>query len=158
VNCIESIVPPDFHIDFGPGPNCPMPAGPDYDFAAGPQLLSVGTTDILGIGEKSGIYWALNPDNGSVIWNTNVGPGSSLGGIEWGTATDGTRIYAAIANLYGIPYLLAPSGPYANGGSWAALDPATGHTPARGLSRALPRGAWGSDRSASPTASSLPVR
>jgi polyvinyl alcohol dehydrogenase (cytochrome) len=82
--------------------------------------------DVLGIGEKSGIDWALNPDNGNVIWSTLVGPGSSLGGIEWGTAFDGKRIYVPIANLYGIPYALQPSGTMANGGSWAALDPATG--------------------------------
>jgi len=69
---------------------------------------------------------ALNPHNGSVIWKTLVGPGSSLGGIEWGTAFDGKRIYVPIANLYGIPYALQPSGTMANGGSWAALDPATG--------------------------------
>jgi polyvinyl alcohol dehydrogenase (cytochrome) len=49
-----------------------------------------------------------------------VGPGSSLGGIMWGSATDGKRIYVAIANVSGIPY----SGGQA--GSWSALDPATG--------------------------------
>jgi polyvinyl alcohol dehydrogenase (cytochrome) len=49
-----------------------------------------------------------------------VGPGSTLGGIEWGSASDGTRIYVAIVNLYAIPY------PGGNAGSWAALDPATG--------------------------------
>jgi polyvinyl alcohol dehydrogenase (cytochrome) len=40
--------------------------------------------------------------------------------MEWGSATDGDRIYVAIANFYGIPY----SG--GNAGSWSALDPATG--------------------------------
>jgi polyvinyl alcohol dehydrogenase (cytochrome) len=107
--------------------NCPNPEGPDFDFGgSGPNLISVGGVDILGIGEKSGVYWALNPDNGKVIWNTLVGPGSSLGGIEWGTAFDGQRIYVPIVNLYGIPYALQPSGTLVNGGSWAALDPATG--------------------------------
>jgi polyvinyl alcohol dehydrogenase (cytochrome) len=55
-----------------------------------------------------------------LLWQTQVGPGSSLGGIEWGSASDGTRIYVAIANLYAIPYAAG------NAGSWAALDPATG--------------------------------
>jgi polyvinyl alcohol dehydrogenase (cytochrome) len=130
VSCIETITPPAT-FGPGPGPNCPVPAGPDYDFGgAGPNLLTIGhgkdAHDIIGIGEKSGIYWALNPDDGSVAWNTQVGPGSSLGGIEWGTATDGDRIYVPISNLYGIPYQLQPSGTWVNGGSWAALDPATG--------------------------------
>jgi polyvinyl alcohol dehydrogenase (cytochrome) len=31
-----------------------------------------------------------------------------------------------IANSYGIPYQLQPSGTWVNGGSWAALDPETG--------------------------------
>ena len=126
VNCIEAVTPPST-IGPGPGPNCPHPAGPDFDFGgAGPNLFSVAGRDIVGIGEKSGIYWALNPDDGSVMWNTQVGPGSSLGGIEWGTAMDGHQIYAPISNSYGIPYALQPSGTVVNGGSWAALDPATG--------------------------------
>jgi polyvinyl alcohol dehydrogenase (cytochrome) len=128
VACIQDIILSPFTIGPGPGPNCPTPTGPDYDFGgSGPQLLKAGTRDILGIGEKSGIYWALNPDDGSVIWNTQVGPGSALGGIEWGTATDGKRIYVPIANLYGIPYQLQPEGALVNSGSWAALDPATGN-------------------------------
>jgi polyvinyl alcohol dehydrogenase (cytochrome) len=57
------------------------------------------------------------------LWQTQVGPGSSLGGIEWGSATDGKRIYVAIANLYAIPY--GPNNAW-SAGSWAALDPATG--------------------------------
>jgi polyvinyl alcohol dehydrogenase (cytochrome) len=40
--------------------------------------------------------------------------------MEWGSATDGQRIYVAIANFYGIPSAAG------NAGSWAALDPATG--------------------------------
>jgi len=52
--------------------------------------------NIVGFGQKSGIFWALNPDNGNIVWSTPVGPGASLGGIEWGTATDGQRIYVAI--------------------------------------------------------------
>src|SRR5262249_21173284 len=111
----------------GPGPNCPVPTGPDFDFGgAGPNLFSVGGTDIVGIGEKSGIYWALNPDNGKNVWKTQVGPGSARSGMECGTGTDGDRIYAPIANSYGIPYALQPSGAVVNSGSWAALDPATG--------------------------------
>jgi polyvinyl alcohol dehydrogenase (cytochrome) len=41
--------------------------------------------------------------------------------MEWGSATDGKRIYVQIANFYGLP---SPAG--GNAGSWAALDPATG--------------------------------
>jgi polyvinyl alcohol dehydrogenase (cytochrome) len=82
--------------------------------------------NIVGFGQKSGIYWALNPDNGNVIWSTPVGPGSSLGGIEWGTATDGKRIYVAIADKDHLAYTLVPSGQQITWGSWSALDVPTG--------------------------------
>jgi len=107
-----------------PFTNCPSDPGPDYDFASSPNLItyhsSRGPKTILGAGQKSGIYYALDPDTGAVLWQTQVGPGSSLGGMEWGSASDGKRIYVSIANLYGIPFAAGSAG------SWAALDPATG--------------------------------
>ena len=80
---------------------------------------------LVGIGQKSGVYWAFNETTGAVAWNTLVGPGAALGGIEWGTAYDGKRIYVPLANSYHTPYTLA-GGQSATAGSWAALDPATG--------------------------------
>jgi polyvinyl alcohol dehydrogenase (cytochrome) len=113
-------------VGFGPGQgNCPVAAGPDYDFASAPNLITYTAADgsqktILGAGQKSGIYYALDPDIGAILWKTQVGPGSALGGMEWGSASDGKRIYVSIANLYGIPTTVGGAG------SWAALDPATG--------------------------------
>lgn len=112
-------------VGFGPGQgNCPVGAGPDYDFGSSPNLITFKDKGkpktILGAGQKSGIYYALDPDTGAVIWQTQVGPGSALGGMEWGSASDGERIYVSIANLYGIPT------PVGGAGSWSALDPATG--------------------------------
>jgi polyvinyl alcohol dehydrogenase (cytochrome) len=107
----------------GTNPNCPVPTSQDFDLGgAGPNLVG----NIVGFGQKSGIYWALNPDNGNIVWSTPVGPGSSLGGIEWGTATDGQRIYVAIADRNHLPYTLVPSGRQITWGSWSALDVATG--------------------------------
>jgi polyvinyl alcohol dehydrogenase (cytochrome) len=107
----------------GPNPNCPVPSSPDFDLGgAGPNLLG----NIVGFGQKSGIYWALNPDNGNIVWSTPVGPGSSLGGIEWGTATDGKRIFVEIGNHDHLPYTLVPSGQQITWGAWSALDAATG--------------------------------
>jgi polyvinyl alcohol dehydrogenase (cytochrome) len=108
-----------------PFTNCPSKKGPDYDFGCAPNLITYqtrkGPKTILGAGQKSGIYYALDPRTGAILWQTKVGPGSGLGGMEWGTASDGKRIYAQITNFYGIP---SPAG--GNAGSWAALDPATG--------------------------------
>ncbi len=76
-------------------------------------------SDLIGIGQKSGIYWALNPDTGTVVWQTQVGPGSGFGGIEWGTAYDGTSICVPISNWEYLGYSLQPGGAKVNGGSWA---------------------------------------
>jgi len=106
------------------GKDCPTGAGPDYDFGSAPNEITYrtdrGWKTIIGAGQKSGIYYALDPDNGAELWRTQVGPGSSLGGMEWGSASDGQRVYVAIGNFYGIPYAGGSAG------SWSALDPATG--------------------------------
>jgi polyvinyl alcohol dehydrogenase (cytochrome) len=115
------------------GPNCPENAGPDYDFGQGPALFQVGSgknrRDLLGAGQKSGIYWAFNPENGTIVWQTQVGPGATLGGLEWGSAVDKNGIYTAVGNSLFTPHLMT-TGPGAGqtvvGGFWAALDPATG--------------------------------
>jgi polyvinyl alcohol dehydrogenase (cytochrome) len=111
-------------------PDCPNPKGKDYDFGAGANFFTTTIqgvpTDIVGAGQKSGTYWALDPDNGNVIWKTTVGPGGTLGGIEWGTAADGQQVYVAISNSSHAKYTLQPTGMSWNGGSWAALNAATG--------------------------------
>ena len=109
--------------------NCTDPKGEDYDFGQGATLyrarLGRRSRQLLGAGQKSGVYWAVDPSNGDVVWSTQVGPGGSLGGLEWGSATDGKRIYTAIANSQGKPWTL-PSGEVTTSGFWSALDAATG--------------------------------
>jgi polyvinyl alcohol dehydrogenase (cytochrome) len=107
----------------GAGYLCPSPAGPDYDVGgSGPNLVR----GIVGFGQKSGVYWALSPNDGKILWSTQVGPGGSVGGIQWGTATDGRRIYAAITNKDGATYTLIPDGQEITWGAWSALDAVTG--------------------------------
>ena len=114
----------------GSARNCPDPKGPDYDFAQAPMLFSVKNAgkqrDLVGAGQKSGVFWALDPDTGNVVWSQIVGPGGTAGGIQWGSATDGRQIYVAISNSGFQEYKLEPSGETTSGGSWSALDPATG--------------------------------
>ncbi len=108
--------------------------GPDFDFGCGANLFQAtvgGTTrDLVGAGQKSGIYWALDADTGSVAWKTQLGPGGHLGGIHWGTAVDGAHVYAGVNDEMGAAYALggtgAQAGTKATVGSWAGLDPATG--------------------------------
>lgn len=116
---------------------CPAPNGPDYDFGQGAMLIPTKAGDIVAAGQKAGIMWALNADSGATVWKTTAGPGSSLGGMEWGSATDGKRIYFAIANFnYFNPdpnfkhYTMVnpPKGTptTSDAGSWGAIDVETG--------------------------------
>jgi polyvinyl alcohol dehydrogenase (cytochrome) len=95
--------------------------------------------NVVGVGEKSGVYLVLDAKTGEFLWNTLVGPGGDQGGFEWGTAYDGDRIYVSVTNQHHIPYLLTPSGNPATGGSWAALDPTTGEIL---WQTGDPQGAW----------------
>jgi len=116
---------------FGDGDNCPEPAGPDYDFGQAPGLFTVkepGTgmpRDLVGVGQKSGQYWALDPDTGAVVWVTQAGPGGIGGGLQWGSAADGRRVYTANANSDLEEWIL-PEGTATTAGIWSGLDAATG--------------------------------
>jgi polyvinyl alcohol dehydrogenase (cytochrome) len=115
--------------------NCPSPHGGDHDFGQGPSLYEVvGSSgdkrELLGAGAKSGYYWALDPDTGEVVWSTLVGPGDELGGMMWGSAVDGARVYAAIANSGHERWELIENGKgtrrFTKRAFWSALDAATG--------------------------------
>jgi len=86
--------------------------------------------DVVGFGGKSGVYILLDARTGAFIWSSVIGPGGDQGGMEWGTATDGERIYVSITNQHHISYRLTANGALTStavtGGSWAALDPRTG--------------------------------
>jgi polyvinyl alcohol dehydrogenase (cytochrome) len=109
-------------------------AGPDSDFGCGANLFATTidgqVRDLVGAGQKSGNYWAFDPDTGKIVWTTKVGPGGALGGFHWGTATDGARIYGEVNNETGTPFAILGSGRQAGQmsttGLWAALDSATG--------------------------------
>ena len=110
--------------------NRAIAAGPDFDFGAGANLFSFTSNgarhDVVGAGQKSGVYWTLDRDTGKTVWATQVGPSGPLGGILWGTATDGKRVYVPSANSDFVDVTLVPSGQRTAGGFWSALDAATG--------------------------------
>jgi polyvinyl alcohol dehydrogenase (cytochrome) len=98
--------------------NCPKgPVGLDYDFGSAPNTISATA---IGAGQKSGVYSAFNAETGALLWSRKVGPGSDLGGMEWGSATDEKRIYVAISNFDKDKYVAGTAG------SWAALNATTG--------------------------------
>jgi polyvinyl alcohol dehydrogenase (cytochrome) len=81
--------------------NCADSNGPDFDFSASPILVTLADgRRLLVAGQKSGIVHALDPDrNGEVIWQTRVGEGGTMGGVQWGSATDGTNVYVALSDI-----------------------------------------------------------
>lgn len=82
-------------------PNCPDPNGPDFDFGNSPILASLpGGREVIVIGQKSGVGFALNPDDrGEVVWQYRAGQGGPLGGIEWGSAIDGEQAYFPVSDI-----------------------------------------------------------
>lgn len=85
--------------------NCANLIAPDFDFSASPILVDRGDgRRLLIAGQKSGVVHALDPDReGAVVWQQRVGLGGSMGGVQWGSATDGERLYVAISDVRRIP-------------------------------------------------------
>lgn len=120
----------------GPMPvNCPEAKGPDFDFGQPPILVSLGAGKrALVIAQKSGMAYALDPDQkGAMLWQTRAGVGSALGGSQWGSAADGSKLYVAISDV-GIGIELDSKAPQgyrmtldpSKGGGLHALDLASG--------------------------------
>jgi polyvinyl alcohol dehydrogenase (cytochrome) len=83
---------------------CPAEDGPDYDFGSSAMLTKLpGGRDLLLAGQKSGMVYALDPARkGEIVWQARIasrGPnaGPSVG-VQWGMASDGQKVYAAIAS------------------------------------------------------------
>src|SRR5712692_9507463 len=81
--------------------NCPDSDGPDFDFASAAALVSQPNgRRALMLGQKSGMAYALDPDRqGQIVWQARVGKGGTVGGIEWGGATDGRNIYFGLSDV-----------------------------------------------------------
>jgi polyvinyl alcohol dehydrogenase (cytochrome) len=74
---------------------------------------------VLVAGQKSGIVYALDPEQrGRVLWQTRVGRGGALGGVQWGMASDGRYVYAAASDPVRVPGSGSPSN--------ATFDPNSG--------------------------------
>ncbi|MCY3795066.1 MAG: PQQ-binding-like beta-propeller repeat protein [Gammaproteobacteria bacterium] len=80
--------------------SCPPEGGPDFDFGAATMLLTTSDGQELVIGgQKSGIVHAVNPDDGSVVWQTRVGRGGIQGGVHFGMAAAGDRLFVPISDM-----------------------------------------------------------
>ena len=81
--------------------NCPSGEGPDFDFAASAALVPLPNgRRVLLLGQKSAVVYAIDPDRkGQPLWQARIGEGGTVGGIEWGPATDGRNIYVALSDI-----------------------------------------------------------
>jgi polyvinyl alcohol dehydrogenase (cytochrome) len=86
------------------------PVGPDFDFGASPNLMTATNGEqLVGEGQKSGTYYALDRGTMTKVWSATVGPGGVLGGILGSTAFDGTHVFGA-DTLTGQVFALARGG------------------------------------------------
>lgn len=85
--------------------NCPDAVGPDFDFGSSPLLVKpLDGMQRLVVTSKSGVVFGLDPDaQGKILWRAAAGRGGTLGGIEWGGASDGDHIYVPVTDLIGRP-------------------------------------------------------
>jgi len=81
--------------------NCAVSNGPDFDFGASPILVTLpGGKRALVAGQKSGIVHAIDPDDGGrILWQTRVGQGGTMGGVQWGSAVDSEKVYVALSDI-----------------------------------------------------------
>lgn len=80
--------------------NCPEEDGPDLDIGASPVLWKGPEgRDLILVGQKSGMVYAIDPENkGELVWKTRIGRGGFAGGVHWGMASDGERLFATNAD------------------------------------------------------------
>jgi polyvinyl alcohol dehydrogenase (cytochrome) len=103
------------------GVNCPSVDGPDFDFGSSAILVrGPNGKEILVAGQKSGVVYAFDPDaRGKILWQTRVGKGGLNGGVQWGMATDGQKVYVAVSDVHAVMNTAGPVG-------GATFDPAEG--------------------------------
>ena len=94
----KQVTPGDVFSGACTGTKCP---GPDHDFGSSVLLEKLpDDRDILLAGQKSGVVYALDPERkGEILWKTRVGKGGTNGGVQWGMASDGQKVYAAVSDL-----------------------------------------------------------
>ncbi|MBV8985774.1 MAG: PQQ-binding-like beta-propeller repeat protein [Acidimicrobiia bacterium] len=92
---------PCFDTPGNPPPYYPQGAGScgdmDLDFGAAPNLFrGANGKQLVGEGQKAGVYHVVETATMKGQWQTVVGPPSSVGGIVGSTAYDGKAVYGPV--------------------------------------------------------------
>ena len=80
-------------------PNCPEENGPDLDYSASSISIDLGFRDILVAGQKSGVVYGLDPDNGEILWSNVLSGGGTQGGVHFGMASEGETVYVPLHDM-----------------------------------------------------------
>jgi polyvinyl alcohol dehydrogenase (cytochrome) len=101
------------------------PIGPDYAFAAGPQIFDAVINGkprkLVGAGQKSGVFYVWDRATGQRVWTVTLGYGNVGGGIHGEASIGPDRIILWSNNAY--PYTNPEKHPM----DIAAVNPATGN-------------------------------
>ena len=102
------------------------PIGPDYAFGGGPQLFETTVNGkarrLVGGGQKSGVYYALDRDTGKIVWTSVIGYGGFGGGIHGEAAVGEGRVFVQSNNNFDP----MKDDPTKNKANVKAIDAATG--------------------------------
>ncbi len=88
VEWVRQFTAGDVYTIFGPNRS-----GPDADIGAAPNLFKIGDREVVGVGDKAGVYATLDRRTGETIWARRLPTGSHLGGIMTTAAYANNRLY-----------------------------------------------------------------
>ncbi|MCW1429850.1 PQQ-binding-like beta-propeller repeat protein [Novosphingobium sp. JCM 18896] len=78
---------------------CPNPQGPDYGFGAATVLARTRDgRELVIAGQKSGWAFAVDPDDGKLVWRQRVGRGGVGAGIYFGMAAVDGRLFVPVTD------------------------------------------------------------
>jgi polyvinyl alcohol dehydrogenase (cytochrome) len=92
---------PCYDIPGNPPPYYPQGIGScgdiDMDFGASPNLFTDSKgRELVGAGQKSGVYHVIDAKTMKPVWTQIVGPPTAVGGIVGSTAIDGDAVYGPV--------------------------------------------------------------
>ncbi len=69
--------------------------GEDFDVGAAPNAFSIDGRDVVGVGDKSGMYYVHDRETGDLVWGRELTTGSALGGVMTAAAVAEDVVYVA---------------------------------------------------------------
>lgn len=80
--------------------NCAFQSGPNLDIASPPMMVEAGGRELIVVGQKSGVAYALDPEReGALVWRYRAGEGGTAGGIVWGSAALGATVFFPVSDM-----------------------------------------------------------